>query len=50
VVFTPEPGDIGILDFSRAPELIKCGRKAADEHMPAILAGYERLKASSRRQ
>lgn len=48
VVFTPEPGGIGITDFSRAPELIECGRKAAEEHMPAILAGYERLKASSR--
>ena len=50
VVFTPEPGGIGILDFSRGRELIECGRKAAEEHLPAILAGYERLKASSRRQ
>lgn len=50
VVFTPEPGGIGILDFSRGREIIECGRKAAEEHLPAILAGYERLKASSRRQ
>ena len=50
VVFTPDPGEIGVVDFSRGRELIECGRKAAEEHLPAILAGYERLKASSRRQ
>lgn len=45
VVFTSEPGEIGILDFSRSPELIECGRRAAEENLPAILAGYESLKA-----
>ena len=49
VVFTPEPGDIGVIDFSRSREIIECGRKAAEEHMPAILAGYEHLKARSPR-
>ena len=44
VVFTPTLGDISMLDFDRSPEIIECGRKAAEENLPAILAGYERLK------
>jgi predicted acylesterase/phospholipase RssA len=43
VVFTPPLGDITLLQFSRSPEIIECGRKAAEENLPAILAGYKRL-------
>jgi hypothetical protein len=45
VLFTPALGDITMLQFGRSPQIIECGRKAAEEHLPAILAGYERLKA-----
>ncbi len=44
LVFTPHLGDISMLQFGRSPEIIECGRKAAQERLPAILAGYERLK------
>ena len=50
VVFTPDLGEIGVVDFSRSREIIECGRKAAEEHLPAILAGYQRLKARSPRE
>ena len=44
VVFTPRLGEITMLQFSRSPEIIERGRKAAEEHLPTILASYERLK------
>jgi predicted acylesterase/phospholipase RssA len=46
IVFTPELSDITMLQFSRSPEIIECGRRATDNHLPAILAAYERLKSS----
>ena len=46
VVLTPTLGDITMLQFARSPEIIECGRRAAEEHLPAILAGYERLKTT----
>jgi hypothetical protein len=33
------------LDFARSPEIIDCGRRAAEANLPAIVAGYERMKA-----
>jgi NTE family protein len=45
-VFTPALGDITMLQFSRSPEIIECGRRATESHLPAILAAYERLKSS----
>ncbi|MBI3895848.1 MAG: patatin-like phospholipase family protein [Acidobacteria bacterium] len=47
VVFTPALGDITMLQFSRSQEIIDCGRRAAEEHLPAILASYDRLKTRS---
>ena len=47
IVFTPELGDIKMLHFSRSPEIIECGRRAAEAHLPAILAAYERLKSNA---
>jgi NTE family protein len=46
IVFTPALGDITMLQFSRSSEIIDCGRRATEAQLPAILAGYERLKAS----
>ncbi|MGH9718798.1 MAG: patatin-like phospholipase family protein [Bryobacteraceae bacterium] len=47
VVMTPKLGDITMLQFARAPEIIERGRQVASEHIDAILAGYERLKAET---
>jgi len=44
VVFTPALGGISMLDFSRSLEIIQRGRKAAEDHLPAILEGYEALR------
>jgi NTE family protein len=44
VVLTPTLGTLQMLDFGKAAEIIDCGRKAAEANMPAIVAGYERLK------
>ena len=33
-----------MLDFGKSSEIIECGRRAAAANMPAIMAGYERLK------
>jgi hypothetical protein len=47
VVFTPSLGDITMLQFSRSAKIIKCGRRATEEHLTAIQASYDRLKALS---
>jgi NTE family protein len=44
IVVTPLLGKITMLEFARSPEIIECGRRAAVANMPAIMAGYERLK------
>jgi NTE family protein len=44
VVVTPTLGSITMLDFGKSSEIIECGRRAAVANMPAIMAGYERLK------
>jgi len=43
-VINPNPGKITWLEFGRGPEIIDCGRRAAEENLPAILASYESLK------
>ena len=43
-VVTPTLGNISMLEFDRSPEIIECGRRAAAENLPAILAGYERAR------
>jgi NTE family protein len=45
IVFTPELGEITMMQFSRSPEIIECGEKAAEANLPKILEGYERLKS-----
>ncbi len=47
VVLTSRLGDISMLEFGRCKDIIKCGQKVAEENLPAILAGYDRLKASA---
>ena len=47
VVFTPSLGDITMLQFSRSAEIIECGRRATEQHLTAIQASYDRLKAIS---
>jgi len=47
IVFTPALGDITMLQFSRSPEIIECGRRATEAQLPGILAAYERLKSGS---
>jgi NTE family protein len=44
VVITPLLGSISMLEFAKSTEIIECGRRAAAANLPAILAGYERLK------
>jgi NTE family protein len=50
IVFTPALGDITMLQFSRSAEIIERGRKTANEHLPAILASYERMKQRATQQ
>jgi NTE family protein len=47
VVLTPRMEHVSMLDFDRSDEIIECGRKVAEENVPTILAGYERLKFAS---
>ncbi len=47
VLFTPSLGNITMLQFSRSPEIIECGRRAAEAQLPIILDRYEQLKAGS---
>ena len=44
MVFTPPLGGISMLDFSRSLEIIQRGQNAAEDHLPAILEGYEALR------
>ncbi len=44
VVLTPSLQGISMLEFGRSPEIVERGRRVAEENLPAILAGYERLK------
>jgi NTE family protein len=46
VMMTPPVRNISMLQFDRSEEIIDCGRRVAEENLPAILAGYERLKMS----
>ncbi|MCI0366332.1 MAG: patatin-like phospholipase family protein, partial [Phycisphaerales bacterium] len=45
ITLTPALGRITMLQFARAPEIIECGRAVAEENLPAILAGYEQVRA-----
>jgi NTE family protein len=45
ILFTPELGDIGMLQFGRSSEIIEAGRHATEKRIPAISSIYERRKA-----
>jgi NTE family protein len=45
IMMTPPMGDISMLQFERCGEIIACGRRIAEENLPAIMAGYERLRS-----
>jgi NTE family protein len=45
IVLTPSFGNITMLQFARAPETVDCGRRVAEQHLEAVLDGYERVKA-----
>ena len=44
MVFTPDLSGINLLQFKRSAEIIERGRIATEEHVPQILAAYQRLK------
>jgi NTE family protein len=46
----PPVRDISMLQFDRSQEIIDCGRKVAEEHLPAIMAGYGRLRSFDQKQ
>lgn len=46
-VLTPDYGNITMLQFARAPEIIECGRRVAEMNLPVILEGYQRVKAGA---
>jgi NTE family protein len=50
IVFTPDLSGISLLQFKRSPEIIERGKRAAEERMPSILSGYQRLKEALERQ
>ena len=41
----PPVRDISMLQFDRSQEIIDCGRRVAEDNLPAIMAGYNRLKS-----
>jgi NTE family protein len=45
IVFTPELGEITMMQFSRSPEIIERGERAAEANLQKILDGYARLKS-----
>jgi NTE family protein len=45
VMLIPPVREISMLEFDRSEQIIDCGRRVAEENLPQILAGYERLKA-----
>ncbi len=44
IVLAPSMTGISMLQFGRSPEIIERGLRAAEENLPEILAGYQRLK------
>ena len=48
MVYTPDLAGINMLQFNRAPEIIERGKRATEERVPQILAGYQHLKESLR--
>lgn len=44
VVIKPDSGKITMFGFDRVDELIDCGKRAAEEHLPLINSAYARLK------
>ena len=48
IVFTPDLSGISLLQFKRSAEIIDRGRRAAEERLPTIMAGYARLKEAMR--
>jgi NTE family protein len=45
VLFTPDLGTLNLLQFARCRDIIECGVRSTEANLPAILEGYERLKA-----
>lgn len=43
IVIKPDAGKISLLGFDKVDELIECGRRSAEEHMPVIEAAYKRV-------
>jgi len=41
----PPVRDISMLQFDRSQEIIDCGKRVAEENLPAIMAGYGRLRS-----
>ena len=47
IVLRPALSKFGVVEFSRSLEIAESGRRAAEEQLPAILAGYRDMKARS---
>ncbi len=47
IVLRPALSQFGVVEFSRSLEIAESGRRAAEEQLPAILAGYRDMKARS---
>ncbi len=45
VLLIPPVREISMLQFERCEEIIECGKRVAEENLPAIMAGYDRLRA-----
>lgn len=45
ILMIPPVRNISMLQFDRSEEIIDCGRRVAEENIPGIMAGYERLKS-----
>jgi NTE family protein len=44
VVFTPDLSDFTVLSFSRSADIVACGRRSAEAHLPLIQEAYTRLR------
>ena len=47
IMMTLPLGEISMLDFHRDLDIIECGRRVAEENIPAVLAGFNRLRELS---
>jgi NTE family protein len=47
VVLRVAPTNVGLVEFSRIPEIVECGRRTTEENLPAIVESYRRFKTAA---